>query len=124
MWQTIFWLSLTGALGCLARYGLGGLIQKYSAGFPYGTLAINTLACFLFGLVWTLASERLIISGHVRLIILTGFIGTFSTFSTFVFETGQMLRDTELLLAAVNVALELGAGLVFFFLGIMLGKQF
>ena len=117
------WLAVLGAAGTPARYGLGGLVQRLHAGaFPWGTLAVNALGCFLFGLVWTLAEERLLISGETRAIVLIGFMGAFTTFSTFAFETGAMLRDTEWLLAAGNLLLQNGLGIGFFFLGVALGR--
>ena len=118
------WLALAGTLGTWARFGLAGLVQRLGPSFPIGTLAVNTLGCFLFGVVWTLAEDRLIISGQTRFIILTGFMGAFTTFSTFAFETGQMMRDAEWLLAGLNVVVEVALGLGFFFLGIFLGRQF
>ena len=117
------WLAVLGAAGTLARYGLGGFVQRLHGGaFPWGTLAVNALGCFLFGLVWTLAEERLVISGETRTIVLLGFMGAFTTFSTFAFETGAMLRDTEWLLAAGNLLAQNGLGLGFFFLGAALGR--
>jgi CrcB protein len=119
----LLWLAAAGALGTLARYGLGGLVQRvHQSAFPWGTFAVNALGCFLFGLVWTLAEERLVISGETRAIVLIGFMGAFTTFSTFAFETGAMLRDAEWLLAAVNLVAHNGLGLVCFFLGVGLGR--
>jgi CrcB protein len=124
MVQKLAWLSLAGALGTLARFGLAGAMQRVSESFPYGTLAVNALGCFLFGFVWTLAEERMILSGETRFIILTGFMGAFTTFSTFAFETGQMMRDAEWLMAGANIGAELVLGLVFLFVGIAIGRQF
>src|SRR2546422_383232 len=110
MWQRIILhklvlLAFAGALGTLARYGLSGLAYRWwGESFPWGTLAVNLLGCFLFGLVWTLGEERLIISGETRLIVLTGFMGAFTTFSTFAFETTESLRDGEWWLAVANFA--------------------
>ena len=83
MWHEILWIALAGALGTLARYGLGGAVQTVlGQNFPWGTLVVNAIGCLLFGLVWTLAEERLLISGHLRFIVLVGFMGAFTTFST------------------------------------------
>ena len=71
-------------------------------GFPRGTLVVNAAGCLLFGRVWCLGEERLVISGKTRLIILVGFLGSFTTFSSFAFETGQLLRDFQRWLAAGN----------------------
>jgi CrcB protein len=117
------WIALAGAVGTLARYWLGDLVPRWlGAGFPWGTLVINCLGCLLFGFVWTLAEERLLISGETRQILLTGFMGAFTTFSTFAFETGQQMRDDQWGFAAGNVAAELGLGLLGVFLGFRLGR--
>jgi CrcB protein len=117
-------LAAAGALGTLARYGLAGLVQRlHDSGFPWGTLAVNVLGCLFFGVVWSLAEERLVISGETRLVVLIGFMGAFTTFSTYAFETGAMLRDAEWLLAAVNVASQNLLGVAGFFLGIAIGRS-
>jgi len=87
-----------------------------------GTLAVNGLGCFLFGVVWTLAEERLVVSGETRLILLVGFMGAFTTFSTYAFETSAMLRDAEWLLAASNVLSQNVLGVLCFFLGAAVGR--
>lgn len=104
VWTKLMWLFAAGGLGALARYGLGGLVQRwYGSEWPVGTFMVNLLGCLAFGFVWTLADERLIISGETRFIILTGFMGAFTTFSTFAFETSGLLRDAQWWSAAGNV---------------------
>jgi CrcB protein len=97
--------------------------RLHDSGFPWGTLAVNTLGCFLFGVVWSLAEERLVISGETRLVVLIGFMGAFTTFSTYAFETGAMLRDAEWWLAAGNVLSQNLLGIAGFFLGGALGRS-
>ena len=112
-------------MGTLARYGLGGLVQRLQpSAFPWGTLVVNALGCFLFGIVWTLAEERMVISGQTRLILLIGFMGSFTTFSTYAFETSQMLDDSEWLLAAVNLLAQNVLGVVLVLVGIAVGRIF
>lgn len=121
--RTLAWLAVMGALGTLARYGLQGLVQRVAGGaFPWGTFAVNALGCFLFGVVWSLASERLVIGGQARTILLVGFMGAFTTFSTFAFETAELMRDGEWLFALANCLGQVIAGLVLVGLGIALGK--
>jgi CrcB protein len=116
-------LAVAGTLGTLARYGLGGLVQRlHESAFPWGTLVVNALGCFLFGVVWALAEERLVISGETRLVLLVGFMGAFTTFSTYAFETGAMLRDAEWLLAASNLLAHNLLGIACFFVGVALGR--
>lgn len=123
MAQRILLIALAGALGTLARYGLGGLVQRIMGGtLPWGTLAVNVLGCFLFGVIWTLANERLVITEETRLVVLGGFMGAFTTFSTFIFDTGGFMRDAQWLLATGNVAVQTVTGLVFLFIGISAGR--
>lgn len=119
----IGWLSLAGAAGTLARFGLSGLVQRAAGGtFPWGTATVNALGCFLFGVVWMAAEERLVISGETRLVILSGFMGAFTTFSTFAFETAALLRDAQWIAAGVNFAGQNLLGLALMFAGLAVGR--
>lgn len=123
MAQKLILLFLAGGLGTLARFGLSGWVQNlWGSTFPVGTFAVNLCGCLLFGFVWSLADERLIISGETRFVILTGFMGAFTTFSTFAFESSNLLRDAEWSRAAWNLLGQnlLGVGGVI--LGITVGK--
>lgn len=81
-------IAIGGVLGCWARYAMTNLVQAiYGRDFPYATLSINVLACFLMGFLFVETLDRLTISPVLRIGILTGFIGGFSTFSTFAMET-------------------------------------
>ncbi len=102
-----------GALGALARYGLSGLVQRWSgSNFPAGTLTVNLVGCFLLGLLATLAAERWTLSPTSRAAVLIGFLGAFTTFSTFSWETLALLRGGDVPRALLNVAASLGLGLV------------
>lgn len=121
--QRLLLIALAGSLGALARYGLAGLVQNNSgSSFPWGTVTVNVLGTFLFGFVWSLADERLLISAETRLIVLTGFMGAFTTFSTFMFETGTLMQDDQWFLAVGNLAVQLVAGIVCLFLGLAAGR--
>lgn len=116
-------LFLVGGLGTLARYWLSGVVQSLGeSGFPVGTLAVNLLGCAAFGFVWSLADERLIISGETRVILLTGLIGAFTTFSTFAFETANLLRDGQWWPAAANLCVSNVCGVLAVIAGIAAGK--
>ncbi|MDY0168881.1 MAG: fluoride efflux transporter CrcB [Thermoguttaceae bacterium] len=123
MWYKLIGLAVAGAIGALARYGVVSLVQRDShSQFPWGTLAVNIAGCFLFGLVWTATQERLLISSETRVIILAGFLGSFTTFSAFLFETDQFLEHAQWFMASVNVIGELGAGLMAYLLGAFIGR--
>jgi CrcB protein len=116
-------LSLAGAIGTLCRYGLSGLVQKsVSAPFPWGTFSVNAIGCFIFGFVWTLSAERMYISSDIRVFILTGFLGAFTTFSAFIFETDQLMESGQFLLVGINILGGIAAGLVAYVIGAFLGR--
>jgi fluoride exporter len=120
----LFWIALAGAVGTLARYGLAGLVQNSVKGmFPWGTAAVNLSGCLAFGLLWSAMQSRLTIGPEIRTIVLVGFMGAFTTFSSFVFETGQLARDSEWMLALGNVALQNVVGLAALFVGLVLGRM-
>lgn len=117
-------IAVFGAAGALARFGLGGLVARlYGGTFPAGTFTVNFIGCFLFGLVWPLAEERLLISSETRTIILVGFMGSFTTFSSLIFETGELLRDSEWTLAVVNIGGQVLLGMIGLIAGMAIGRS-
>lgn len=124
----ILLIAIAGAIGTLARYFLSGLVQgaaagAYKAGFPWGTYAVNMAGCFLFGLVWPLAEERLLISPLTRTVLLVGFMGAFTTFSSYIFDTRELIRDSQILLAFGNIALQNITGLAFLMIGVYVARS-
>lgn len=116
-------LALAGALGTLSRYGLAGLVQKYAGTtFPWGTFAVNMLGTFLFGVVWIAATQRGLLSPEARLYILVGFMGAFTTFSTYMFESGQFLQDSQIWPCLANILGQVVAGIICLFLGFAAGR--
>ncbi len=119
----ILLLMLAGAVGTLSRYGLQGVVQKATgATFPWGTMAVNLTGCFIFGIIWALAEERLLIRSEIRSVILIGFLGSFTTFSSFVFETTEFLRDSQWWPAVANILAQNILGIIVFFAGLFLGR--
>lgn len=117
-------LALAGGLGTLARFGLATLVQRAAgSGFPAGTFAVNVLGCLLFGFLWSLFENRLDPVGEWRLIVLTGFLGGFTTFSSYVFETGAQLRAGNFATAGLNLLGQNAVGLACLFLGQALGPR-
>ena len=115
-------IALGGACGALARYGLNLWIQTRLgptawATFPLGTLTINVLGCFLLGVTLTL-SARGLISPEWRLAFGTGFVGAFTTFSTFAWESDLLLRGGE----GLRAALYLSGNLLLGQLAVLLGR--
>jgi CrcB protein len=123
MMSKIALIALAGALGTVCRYWLSGLTYDIlGKDFPWGTWAVNILGCFLFGLVWILAEERGFLSAQARILILTGFMGAFTTFSTFIFESGALAHDAQWLRLALNIGGQNLVGLVALYLGASLGR--
>jgi CrcB protein len=108
------WLGLAagGALGTVARYALGGWVQRASGGtFPWGTCAINLLGCLAIGALAGYADRGGLLSPELRVTLLIGVLGGFTTFSSFGLETFRLLADGDLARAAAYVGLTNGAGL-------------
>ncbi len=92
MWAYLA-IAIGGIFGCWARYAMTGLLQAiYGRDFPYATLAINVLGSFLMGFLFIETLERLTLSPYVRTGVLTGFLGGFTTFSTFTIEVAAARR--------------------------------
>ena len=121
--EKLLLLAIAGSLGALARYGLTGVVQRWSgSAFPWGTMAANILGCFAFGILWALAVERMAMSPEVRVILLTGFLGSFTTFATFMSETYQLMAAAQYLAAMGNLILTTLSGLGVFLLGLAVGR--
>ncbi len=119
----ILLLALAGAMGTLARYGLGGAVQRLGdVQFPIGTAVVNIAGCLIFGLVWSWSEGRLSVDSSTRVVIFIGFFGAFTTFSSFAYETAALLQDAQWLAAFWNIALQNVLGLVGMLLGLALGK--
>lgn len=123
MWKQWLYLALAGGVGTLSRYGLAGVVQRMAGtSFPWGTLAVNVTGCFLAGLLWSLFEYRIQVPGEVRMVVLMGFMGAFTTFSAYMIETGELLRSAEWLFALGNVVMQNGIGFVALYLGLTLGR--
>ncbi len=105
-------LSIGAVLGANARYWLAnGFATRWGAAFPWGTLFINVTGGLLIGLILTLLSERLLAAPAYRLLLVTGFLGAYTTFSTFTYETLALWQDGSYGAALLNAAASVGLGL-------------
>ncbi|MGE5271575.1 MAG: fluoride efflux transporter CrcB [Thiohalocapsa sp.] len=117
-------IAIGGTLGCWARYGVTVLIQRlWGAAFPYATLSINVLGSFLMGFLFIVTLERLTVEPHVRIGILTGFLGGFTTFSTFSMEALLLAQQGEAAKSALYIALSVGLGLIAAFAGAYIARN-
>ncbi|MCP4093529.1 MAG: chromosome condensation protein CrcB [Planctomycetes bacterium] len=111
-------IAAAGAAGTLARYGLSTWVRGLSSStFPWGTLVVNAIGCFLFGIVLTLVRERGVIESGTANILMVGFLGAFTTFATFAFESGDFYRSGAMWSMCLNIVLNVILGLALFLAG-------
>lgn len=123
MLQKLLCLGLAGGVGTLTRYWLSGVVQKHIITvFPLGTAVINIVGCLFFGLLWAILENRLSISGQTRMFIFLGFFGAFTTFSSYAFETSQLLDESQWLWATGNILMQNTLGIVAMIAGLAVGK--
>jgi CrcB protein len=108
-----------GGLGSICRYGIAHLLQPYKFQFPYGTLIANAVSCVLLGVLVGLSLKGQV-SRNYQFLLMTGFCGGFSTFSTFSNETFLLFENGHLTAAFLNVAGSLFVGLACIYLGLKL----
>lgn len=113
-----------GALGAVLRFGMSSYIYRLlGRDFPYGTLAVNVVGSLVMGILFILFVERGLVSAEWRSAIIIGFLGAFTTFSTFSIETLMLVESGELSRAALNVVLSVTLCLVATWLGLVMGRQ-
>ncbi|HEU5398297.1 MAG TPA: fluoride efflux transporter CrcB [Gammaproteobacteria bacterium] len=123
MWNYVA-VALGGVLGCCARYGVSQAVQVfYGRNFPLATLVINVAGCLAMGFLFYLTLERVSVSPSLRVAILTGVLGGFTTFSTFAMETLLLMEDGETAYAVLYVLLSVGLGVAAAFLGAYLARS-
>lgn len=111
-------VGLGGFLGAVARYWMGAYVgTRFGARFPYGTFVINMSGCFLIGLIITVLDERTHLSAGWRYLVPIGFIGAYTTFSTFEFETMRSVQEGAFATAVLNVVLSVVIGFAAVWLG-------
>ena len=116
-------IGLAGFVGTIGRYWLSGVVaRRYGETFPVGTLVVNLIGCFLVGLLFYLMQERFMVNPTVRMVILIGFLGGFTTFSSFGLQTFSLLRDGEFGLAILNLTASNFVGLVLVWVGYTLAR--
>lgn len=116
-------VGLGGFLGAVARFWVGGLVyDRMGTRFPYGTFVVNCTGCFLLGITMAILTERTHLSPNWRYLIPIGFIGGYTTFSSFEYETLMAMRDGALITGLLNIGLSVGLGLICVWVGMMCGR--
>ena len=122
--QQLLAIAGGGALGAVMRFGVSsGVYRVLGKDFPYGTLTVNVLGSLLMGLCFILMVERNVLSMEWRSIIMIGFLGAFTTFSTFSMETLSLLESGELTRALLNILLSVTLCLAATWIGLTIGRQ-
>ena len=119
-------VALGGAFGALARWAVSGWMARatHAAAFPWGTLVINATGAFALGLLMSAgATGPFLVAPRVRVFVGVGFLGAYTTFSTFTYETIEALRAGDAAVAFGNVAASIAAGLAACWLGLQAGAR-
>jgi fluoride exporter len=123
MWTYVA-IAIGGTLGCWARYAQSNLVQAvFGRGFPVATLSINVIGSFLMGFLFIVTLERLMIPPSVRVGVLTGVLGGYTTFSTFEMETLLLAENGEFVKAALYVVLSVVIGFAAAFGGAYIARN-
>jgi len=116
-------LVIGGAAGTVARYLLGGAVYKLmGTGFPYGTLIVNISGCFILGILASLSEKKFMLGPDARMLLMIGFCGAFTTFSTLIFETDSLVRNGQMIRAFGNIFASVILGFILFRAGTFIGE--
>lgn len=124
MFRTILFIGAGGFAGSVLRYLMSKAIQNFDFhSFPLGTFVVNVLGCFLIGFFYGLFERNNLMSPDLRLFLTVGFCGGFTTFSTFINESYQLIRDEKFFYLFFYIALSLLVGMLMLYLGYLLIKD-
>jgi CrcB protein len=117
-------IAIGGAIGALARFALGSYVgNRMGARFPFGTMLINLSGSFLIGMIMTIIAERASVNRNLVYLVPIGFIGAYTTFSTFEFETLRLVQDGQMFAAFTNIGLSVVIGFAMVWLGVVAGRM-
>ncbi|MBI4976219.1 MAG: fluoride efflux transporter CrcB [Spirochaetes bacterium] len=120
--EKILYIALGGSLGAVSRYAVTVAVQRFLTSFaPWGTLMVNASGCLIIGFLFCFVEEK-IITPNMRFFIFTGFLGGYTTFSSYGLETFNLFRDGEFFTGTMNILLSNVLGIGFVFAGFFLGR--
>ena len=117
MVKTLVYIGLGSCLGGISRYLLSNLIQTDTGGFPFGTITVNILGCFLMGIICGLCERNGLMGSNLQMFLTVGFCGGFTTFSTFINENYNLLAGGQILHLVLYPTLSFGLGMLAAHLG-------
>ena len=122
--NTLFYIALGGAVGAVLRYAVSnGIHALVGRGFPYGTLTVNVLGSLIMGFLYIFLIERLSNNLALRASLMIGFLGAFTTFSTFSIETFNLLENGDAFKAVTNILVNVTLCLLAAWVGVILGRE-
>ena len=121
--EKIFYLTIGSITGGFARYYLAGWVyQKFGTNFPIGTLIVNLTACFIIGFFSAVIDEKFSLGPNGKILLMTGFCGAYSTFSSYMLETSNLVVDGEMMRAFLNIVVSIVLGFIALRLGVFIGE--
>ena len=121
----ILYVGFGGFLGSISRYVVSGSVQKLfpaAISFPIGTFTVNILGCLIIGFLGSIAEIRQVFSAEGRILLFIGFLGGFTTYSTFGFETFNLIRDQQYFTAISNIFSHIITGIIAVWLGFIIAR--
>lgn len=116
-------IGIAGALGTLSRYGLLVVVNKiFNGHLPWGTFVVNIIGCFIVGLLWVFSEKYVHLTNEMLAIILIGYVGAFTTFSTLILETFTLFKTSQWGLALINILIHNIVGIAALFMGFTLAR--
>jgi len=121
--MTVVLVGVGGFFGAIARYGIDSFVSRATGGsFPFGTLVVNVSGALVLGILYAMTVERAALPAEIRAPVMIGFIGAYTTFSTWMLETWRLAEDGAMLAAAVNIGGSVVLGLAAMFAGLAIGR--
>ena len=116
-------LIIGGIIGTIARYFMSGFVYRvFGTNFPYGTLLVNLTGCFIIGFLTAVSASKFLIDANTRVLLMIGFCGAYTTFSTLILETDNLVKNGQMTIALTNVLASVIMGFVLFRIGVLVGE--